>query len=191
MQDNQFPAMPPAYERIRSASAALAFNMASDLFTGSLLKTLAASKTPGRFLELGTGSGLATAWLLEGMDPLSTLVSIDNNQLLMNVARENLADPRIEFVCTDGYEWLRQYKGKPFDLIFADAMPGKYDLLEEALQLLKPAGIYLIDDMLPQPNWPDGHAEKAKSFINALEQRTDLTLTKMNWSTGIIIAVKK
>ena|ERR1700712_1574927 len=191
MQDNQFPLMPPAYERIRSATAALSFNMASDLFTGSLLKTLAASKTPGRFLELGTGSGLATAWLLEGMDQRSTLVSIDNSELLMNVARENLSDPRIEFICTDGYAWLRQYSGDPFDLIFADAMPGKYDLLEETLELLKPAGIYLIDDMLPQANWPDGHAEKAKSFIARLEQRKDLTLTKMNWSTGIIIAVKK
>jgi len=191
MQDNHFPVMPPSYERIRSATTALSFNMASDLFTGSLLKTLAASKPAGHFLELGTGSGLATAWFLEGMDAASTLVSIDNNELLMNVARENLRDPRIGFVCTDGYDWLREYRGEPFDLIFADAMPGKYDLLEETLQLLKPAGIYLIDDMLPQSNWPDGHAEKAKAFIAHLEQRKDLILTKLNWSTGIIIAVKK
>ena len=191
MQDDQFPVLPPTYDRIRSATAALSFSMASDLFTGSLLKTLVAAKSPGRFLELGTGSGLATSWIREGMDAGSVLLTIDNNELLMNVARENLADTRIEFICTDGYRWLQQYRGESFDLIFADAMPGKYELLEETLQMLKPGGVYLLDDMLPQPNWPEGHAAKADHFIAELEKRTDLTLTKLNWSTGIIIAVKK
>jgi len=44
-----------------------------------MLRTLAASKPGGRFLELGTGTGIATAWLLEGMDERSTLISIDND----------------------------------------------------------------------------------------------------------------
>ena len=148
------------------------------------------TKPGGHLLELGTGSGLATAWILEGMDRHAHLVSVDNNELLQSVARENLPDTRISFVCTDGYEWLKKYQGPAFDLIFADAMPGKYDLLEETLALLKPGGIYLLDDMLPQPNWPDGHEAKAARFISDLEKRPDLRLTKMNWSTGIIIAVK-
>jgi predicted O-methyltransferase YrrM len=41
----------------------LDFGMASDPLTGALLATLAASKPGGRFLELGTGTGGATAWL--------------------------------------------------------------------------------------------------------------------------------
>jgi predicted O-methyltransferase YrrM len=70
-------------------------------------------------------------------------------------------------------------------------MPGKYELFEEAIQLLKPGGMYVIDDMLPQPNWPAGHAEKADAFIHMLELKEDLVFTKLKWSTGIIIAVKK
>ena len=70
-------------------------------------------------------------------------------------------------------------------------MPGKYDLFEETFALLRRGGFYIIDDMLPQPNWPVGHAEKAEEFINKLEARKNLVLTKMNWSTGIIIVVKK
>jgi predicted O-methyltransferase YrrM len=89
-----------------------------------------------------------------------------------------------------GIIWLKEYKGEKFDLIFADAMPGKYDLFEEAFSLLKDGGFYIIDDMLPQPNWPEGHAERVTSFINFLEGRKDIVLTKLNWSTGIIIAVK-
>jgi predicted O-methyltransferase YrrM len=64
-------------------------------------------------------------------------------------------------------------------------------LLEEVLDMLNPGGLYIVDDMLPQPNWPEGHAEKAINFVKKLESRNDLTLTKMNWATGIIIGVKK
>lgn len=141
-------------------------------------------------MELGTGSGLATSWILEGMDADSKLISIDNNELLLSVAKQNLKDERIKFICADGYKWINEYSGSSFDLIFADAMPGKYDLFEETWSLLKPGGFYIIDDMLPQPNWPEGHATKAGELIIELENRRDIAMTKLNWSTGIIIAVK-
>lgn len=191
MQDDVIRDIPDQYKSIVDATGKLSFNMNSDLYTGTLLKTLIASKKSGRFLELGTGGGLATAWILEGMDDQSRLTTIENNSALMEVAKERLTDRRIEFVLTDGYEWLRTYRGEKFDLIFADAMPGKYDLFEETFLLLETGGFYLIDDMLPQSNWPAGHAERVRDFINILEQRNDLVLTKMNWSTGIIIVVKK
>ena len=92
---------------------------------------------------------------------------------------------------TDAYEWIKDYKGEKFDFIFADAMPGKYDLFDETIGILKNGGLYIIDDMLPQPNWPSGHDEKAAAFINQLEERNDLLITKLNWSTGIIIVTKK
>jgi hypothetical protein len=57
--------------------------------------------------------------------------------------------------------------------------------------MLTPGALYIIDDMLPQPNWPEGHAEKATRLIKDLEDRKDLVLTKQLWATGIIIAVKK
>ncbi|WP_018627985.1 O-methyltransferase [Niabella aurantiaca] len=187
---NRIKDIPAQYEAIVFKTKALGFDMPSDLQTGSLLKTLAASKPGSRILELGTGTGLATSWILSGMDPQSRLISVDNNALLVSVAQEQLKDERIEFVCADGYEWIRSYNGAPFDLLFADAMPGKYDLFEETFALLKTGGIYFIDDMLPQPNWPEGHAQKAAAFITMLESRTDLVLTKLNWSTGIIIVTK-
>jgi hypothetical protein len=62
--------------------------------------------------------------------------------------------------------------------------------LDEVLALLHPGGIYAIDDMLPQPNWPEGHAEKVEKLIFTLEQRSDLRIIKMSWASGIIIATK-
>ena len=45
--------------------------------------------------------------------------------------------------------------------------------------------------MNPQPNWPEGHEEKAKQLVETLEKREDYIITKLDWSTGIIIAVKQ
>ncbi|TMI96518.1 MAG: methyltransferase domain-containing protein [Bacteroidetes bacterium] len=190
MTDTIFLEMPVQYEIIVQATKKLDFKMASDMQTGSLLKTLAASKPSGRILELGTGTGLATSWIIDGMDDKTQLITIENNGLLLDIAREALQDRRVEFILADGYEWIQNYSGEKFDLVFADAMPGKYDLLEETIALVKAGGLYIVDDMLPQPNWPGGHSEKVKTFITDLEKRKDVTLTKLNWSTGLIIVTK-
>jgi len=191
MNDKVITGFPEGYKAIKEATEALEFRMASDLYTGSLLKTLAASKSSGRFLELGAGTGLATAWIVSGMDERSCLIAIENNEILIDVANKNIVDSRVEFLLADAYEWIKEYKGEKFDFIFADAMPGKYDLFEETIAMLNSGGLYIIDDMLPQPNWPLGHDEKVRLFIDSLESRNDLLLTKMNWSTGIIIITKK
>jgi len=190
MVDSIFSDMPVQYENIAEATKAIEFNMASDMQTGSLLKTLAASKLSGRILELGTGTGLATSWIVDGMDERTKLITIENNTLLLDIARKALQDSRVEFVLADGYEWIQTYSGEKFDMVFADAMPGKYDLFEETIGLVKVGGFYIIDDMLPQPNWPEGHADKVERFIEELEERNDIILTKLNWSTGIIIVTK-
>jgi hypothetical protein len=51
-------------------------------------------------------------------------------------------------------------------------------------------GMYIVDDKLPQPNWPDDHPPKVARLIDSLTSRTDLLVTMLDWSTGIIIATK-
>jgi predicted O-methyltransferase YrrM len=185
-------AIPKYYNDIIEATKASGFSMASDILTCSLLRTLACSKPSSKFLELGTGTGLATSWILDGMDSESSLVSIDNDDRFLEIARRFLGkDARLDLVCVDGEEWVTKNAEAKFDFIFADTWHGKYLLLDEALQMLNKGGLYIIDDMLPQPNWPDGHHEKATNLLKCLESREDLVLTKQVWATGIVIAVKK
>ncbi|MGF7038796.1 O-methyltransferase [Mucilaginibacter lappiensis] len=185
-------AYPKAYWDIDKATIESGFTMASDALTCSLLKTLAVTKPAGKFLELGTGTGLSTSWILEGMDTASTLISIDNDDRFLVIAQQFLGnDKRLELVCIDGADWFEQNKHLKFDYIFADTWHGKYLLLDEAIAMLNPGGLYIIDDMLPQPNWPEGHHKKAIKLVEVLEQRTDLVLTKQCWATGIVIAVKR
>lgn len=183
---------PKAYDSIKKATEACGFLQMSEISTCTLLKTLAASKPVSKFLELGTGTGLATAWILDGMDQGSTLVSLDNDETLLSIAKENLGiDRRLTLICTDGGDWIRKNNRQKFSFIFADTWPGKYTHLEETLEMLETGGLYIIDDMLPQANWPDGHADKVANLLSYMDEREDLVLTKMGWASGIVIAVKK
>jgi predicted O-methyltransferase YrrM len=183
---------PQAYNTINEATKLSGFTMASDVLTCSLLRTLASSKPASKFLELGTGTGLSTSWILDGMDEHSTLTSIDNDPKFLEIAQSSLGnDKRLKLICTDGEEWVQGNRDKKYDYIFADTWHGKYLLLDEVLAMLNKGGLYIVDDMLPQPNWPEGHHDKAVNLVNVLENRTDLTLTKQVWATGIIVAVKK
>ncbi|MFN8445652.1 MAG: class I SAM-dependent methyltransferase [Caldilineaceae bacterium] len=184
---------PPVLPQLLKETSQLGFAMASDLLTGNLLRTLVATKPGGNVLELGTGTGCGTAWLLEGMDADSRLITVENDRQAVAVAQRHLShDARLTFHIGDGGEFLTaiQNQAGSFDLIFADTWPGKYTHLDETLTLLKRGGIYLIDDMLPQPNWPTNHPPKVTKLIEMLEKRQDLRLTTMQWSTGLILAVK-
>lgn len=184
---------PKQYRNLLAKSNEMGFTMPSDIYIGTLLKTLTASKPSGNFLELGTGIGLSLSWLIQGMDENSKITSIDNDPALIEVAKMFFyEEDRLELICADGGEWLNEYKGgDSFDLIFADAWPGKYSHLDTTLALLNKGGYYVIDDMQKQSNWPEGHEEKANALVKVLEKRDDITITKMNWSTGLIVAVKK
>ena len=124
------PTPPPQLGAIEADTEGLGFALGSDPWTGSLLRTLAASKPRGSLLELGTGTGLATCWLLEGMDRQSTLLSVDNDEAV-------------------------------------------------------------VDDMLPQPTWPEGHQEKATKLVETLSQRSDFRITFLEWSTGLVVAARR
>lgn len=192
MNDTNIQDIPKIHTEITRKSEEIGFTMPSDLYVGSFLKTLIASKPNGRFLEIGTGIGLSLSWMIEGMDADSKLISVDNDPALISIASSYFGeDDRVELICQDGTEWIKEYSGAKFDLIFADAWPGKYSEIDEVLDLLKVGGFYIIDDMTKQPNWPDGHEDNVITLTAYLEKRNDLQLTKMNWSTGLIMAVKK
>lgn len=192
MDDLAAIALPAGYERLLAKSRDAAFTMNSDVLTGSLLRTLAASKPGGALLELGTGCGLGTSWLLDGMDDAASLISVDTDPRVQAIAAGELAhDARLTLLLEDGAEFLAS-TDRRFDLIYADAWPGKYSHLDDALRLLKPGGIYIGDDMLPQPNWPEGHGTNVEALLDRFDRLGGgFAVTKLGWSTGLILAVRR
>ena len=191
MNDSDMRRQPAALTNIVAETAAVGFSMSSEPKVGSLLAALVASKPGGRFLELGTGTGHGTAWLLSGMDASSTLDTVDTDARLVGIAQRHLgSDRRVAFHLMDGAEFLRQ-SSSPFDLIYADAWPGKFSDLDQTLSRLRPGGMYVVDDLLPQPNWPEGHAPKVPALINDIEQRAEFVTVKLAWASGLMLVVRR
>lgn len=192
MEDLRYLRTPVQLERIVEKTQAVGFPMASEPLLGALLQTLAASKPGGRILELGTGTGISTAWLLSGMSEDAALVSVDTDERVQGIAAESLGDDgRLSLVISDGMEFLKKQAAGSYDLVFADAIPGKYEGCEHALAVVKPGGLYVIDDMLPQASWPEGHAAKIPVLMDVLAGRTDFTLVPMVWASGVVVAVRR
>lgn len=189
--DNLVQNPPPAFYAIQREAQHIGFELSSEPLTGALLRALAASKPGGRLLEIGTGAGAGTCWLLDGMDASATLTSIDRDAHVSGIARRQLGhDGRVTFVIADAEDFLKQPPAHEYDLIFADSFPGKYLLLDEALDLLATGGLYVIDDLLPQPTWPAYHQANVNALIDTLEARADLHCVRLNWASGVMICTK-
>ncbi len=187
------PSVPDALAALETGTLELGFDMPSDRATGALLRFLVACRPSCRILEIGVGTGLGAAWLLDSPDDSLRYLGIDNDPAPLAVAREGLAgDSRVELVLCDGDELIPELvrERRRFDVIFADSWPGKYRLLDEALELLDDGGVFVIDDMLPQPNWPEGHEEKAAVLLREISGRTDLVAVPLDWSTGIVLITR-
>jgi predicted O-methyltransferase YrrM len=191
LNDDPTAKFPPALAGILAESKAIGFGMASEPKVGALLATLAASKPGGRFLELGTGTGHGTAWLLSGMDETSHLDTVDVDETVSRIARRHLEpDPRVTFHRVDAAEFVENCLPGWYDLIYADAWPGKYTHLDQTLSLLRVGGFYVVDDLLPQANWPGGHAANVPRLVEALDLRPGFTSVRLEWASGLMLVVR-
>ncbi len=100
-------------------------------------------------------------------------------------------DDRVRWVVGDGGAWLaEQEPGASYDLIFADTWPGKFTHLDRALGLLAPGGLYVVDDLRPQPGWPDQHQPRVDGLLRDLRANPDLVVTTIDWGSGLLIAAR-
>jgi predicted O-methyltransferase YrrM len=180
------------FDQLRAAAIAAGFDASLEDDVGSLLTVLAAAKPAGRILELGTGAGMGTAYLLGGATQGTRLVTVELEQSLSELAQQHISDDRVEWVVADAGEWLdRQAPGPRFDLIFADTWPGKFTHLDSAIDLLAPGGFYVIDDLQPQMNWPPHHQRSVNELVRVLDAHPRLHTARLNCASGVMICTNK
>ena len=182
---------PAQLDAILGDAVRLGFAMSCEVRTGALLAVLAASKPGGRLLELGTGVGAGAAWLLDGMAPDATLTSVEVDPQVQAVAAARLgADARLHLVQQDAGEWLAGYTGPGFDLAYVDCRPGKFERFADLVRLLLPGALYLGDDLLPQPTWPDDHQQRVDAFLDRLVHERGIRPVVMGWASGLVVAAR-
>jgi predicted O-methyltransferase YrrM len=190
MHESTFQA-PPSAQGIIADTRKIGFQKWCWPPVGALLRVLAASKPGGRMLEIGTGTGVGTCWILDGMDKGARLTTVDVDPKVQAVARTHLEmDTRLTILCEDGANVIQRSPANSLDLIFADGGAGKHKLLDEALALVRPGGIYVCDDTKPHPMWPPEHAAKIPLLMDALAARQDFRRLYIDWSSGAVVLVK-
>jgi predicted O-methyltransferase YrrM len=178
-------------DKIIEESNKINFRMSCTETMGSLLTMLATSKPGGRFLEIGTGTGVSAYYIKRGMNDNATLTSLDINNTSQQIAIDNIVCPNVDFINRDATLFIEETDLK-FDMIFADFRPGKFNNLLSTLNLLKTGGIYIVDDLLPQTTWPHDHQERVDIFIKEINMYSELiSIVHLNYDSGILIASKK
>lgn len=190
MTTTEAPAGIPARVQIAERVAKRGgYKLSSEPRVGALLRTLAATKPGGRFLELGSGVGVGASWLLDGMDADARLTTIEIQERVCEVCRRVLADDdRAEAVNADADEWLAAYTGPPFDFVFVDTTSAKFDGLETVLGVLETGALYVTDDLLPQEKWSDTHPERVAAFRQSFLETPELVPVLLDWASGVGIA---
>lgn len=134
------------------------FERSSIAEIGRLLAVLAAARPRGKFAEIGTGCGVGSAWVVDALDPEASLVTVELDDDRAAAASRLFADyPNVRVVHGDWHELLPP-EG-PFDVLFFDSGHAKRgDVPAEgaqALSLVVPGGVVVIDDLTPESLWPD------------------------------------
>jgi len=178
-----------ALERARAAE----FAYSSDPEVGRVLAMLSA-RVPigGRILEIGTGTGVGLAWLVDGLRGRTdvAVTSIEVDPSLAAVAAELDWPPHVELITGDVLPLLTERRDT-FDLIFADAPSGKWTNLDATIRALHPLGQLLVDDMTPSRWLDEQHRAATAAVRTALEAHADLVSVEMSVGTGIILSTKR
>ena len=172
---------------LADSAAAAGFTQQGAVEVARFIGALTRLAGPRRALELGTGMGLTTYHILSNLPPDGVLDSVESEQALIEVARKAIGgDKRLRLHNRLGEEFIAEaLEADGYDLVFADTWPGKYFLLDEVLRMVKPGGIYVIDDMNRNDNWPDGHEEKARKLLAHLRGLEGWSFSYYTFGTGV------
>ena len=126
--------------------------MLSGHYQGRVLSMLSKMISPKRILEIGTFTGYATLCLAEGLTQDGIIYTLDINEELEDMVRENFAksplNAKIKYILGDAQQSLAQLN-ETFDLVFIDADKKNngtyYDLI---FAQVRSGGLIIVDNVL-------------------------------------------
>jgi demethylmenaquinone methyltransferase/2-methoxy-6-polyprenyl-1,4-benzoquinol methylase len=177
-----------ATDRARRAG----FSLSCDPEVGRLLAVLAARMPAGaRVLELGTGTGVGTAWIASALPPRAgvTVITVEKDPGTAALAAQGDWPGFVELRCADALAVLGE-AGR-FDLIFADAQGGKWEGLDRTIAALAPHGMLVVDDMTATPQWDTEQRAKQQHVRQVLLTSPLLTSVELRHGSGVILSTRQ
>ncbi len=171
--------------------------------TGSLIRSLCASKDPKVILEVGCAVGFSALWMSE-CAPHAKITTIEKVEKRIAEAKKNFHEAGKEDVITllegDALEILPTLDLQA-DLAFVDAAKGQYlNFLPEVMRLLAPGGILISDNVLQDGDVTESRYavtrrdrtihQRMRDYLFELQHRDDLATTVLTVGDGVALSVK-
>lgn len=189
-----------ALEAARSRAAEVGV-AAVDPATGAVLRLLAAVVGAKTAVELGTGAGVSTLWLLRGLAEDGVLTTVDSDGEHQRLAKASLADAgvpngRVRLIQGRALEVLPRLSEAAYDLVFCDAARSENaDYLAAALTLLRPGGIVVFAGALAggrvaEPTARDAETVAMRELAKLVRDEESLTSALIPVGTGLLVGVR-
>jgi predicted O-methyltransferase YrrM len=171
----------------------------------SFLKVLLAMQRPKRILEVGTAVGFSSILMAEYGPKDCEIVTIENYDKRIPIARANFAragkEHQITLLEGDAQEILPTLE-QPFDLIFMDAAKGQYiHFMSEVLRLLAPHGMLVSDNVLQDGDIIESHFiverrnrtiyKRMRAYLYELTHNEELVTAVLPVGDGITVSCRK
>ncbi len=171
----------------------------------SFLKLLLAMQKPKRILEVGTAVGFSAILMAEYNPYPCEIVTIENYEKRIPIARENFIragkEQQITLIEGDATEVLKTLE-EPFDMIFMDAAKGQYiNFMPDILRLLKKDGVLVSDNVLQDGDIIESHFvvtrrnrtihKRMREYLYELTHRDDLVTAVLPIGDGITLSSKR
>lgn len=168
--------------------------------SGALLRFVARSIQAKHVVEIGTGTGVSSLYLLNGMADDGVLTSIDIEVEHQRVAKETLSAAeipagRFRLIAGRAMEVLPRLTDGAYDMVLVDADKSEYTLyFEQALRLLRSGGVIAFDnalwhDRVADPAQRDEETVALRDLVTMIRGHEGLTPVLAPVGDGLLLAV--
>ncbi len=166
------------------------------------LSVLAAASKAQTVVEVGTGAGISGVALLRGLGPKAVLTTIDPDVDHLKAAREAFAESgapanRTRTISGRGQDVLPRLTDGAYDLVFIDAdKPSFPDYVEQAVRLLKPGGLLIVNDALDKDRVSDPAIRESNTVVlrrvgKMIRDNESLMSAMLPTGDGLLLAIKR
>jgi predicted O-methyltransferase YrrM len=169
---------------------------------GAYLRQLAHQIKAQSVVEVGTGSGVGSLWLLEGMLSSGTLTSIDDEMEHSSIAKIALAEaeieqPRFRLITNSVMDVMTKLTDRAYDLVVFRHNPEDLSFaISEAHRILRSGGVFVIDNFfgggkVPDPAQRDPKTIALRDAGKSIKSDTDSWVTSLvPIGDGLLLATK-
>jgi len=168
----------------------------------ALIRVFAAATKAASAVEIGTSAGVGVLNLLAAMPPGAIVTSIDVEAEHQIAAREALSEAgvplsQVRLINSRPAEVLPRLADQAYDLVLLSGSKRDYlDRLPDAVRLLRPGGVLLVDGALaggrvPDPARRDPVTTAVRQLVREVRQAEDLTVALTSAGDGLLVAIKR